>query len=417
MDRINELGGDNSQQTSAAAEDSAHNGSGGSVSEQSSFSERQDTNQGVPLTCKDLTGAPRQTEGGAVMIPESKLNSEVTGNTDAETANPPGNVDEHGLTDARDSRPTGVEISGSRAEPDKRTNSRLVVRKATGPRTAAGKEKSKRNALKLGIFAKEALLPDESRAEFNSLWRGLRKALTPVKTFEETLVEKLTVNLWMQRRVLIGEVAGIEEVRRGYAFRRDDHEPTSKTVHLLVHYEGQEDHSALMETRPARKLPAIDRCLQLLRDLATGIQSSGFDSNRDSAILIKLYGSLSDDNHEKLLFKSYQTWQSATNRSEEERLRKGSASPQECVDHFVKDVEGEIRRLESQKGVDLDRVELQRLRQVVPDCQQSDYLLHRLIGLERSFDRLMTLLERRQRIRLGHSVPPQIEVHHSVSHD
>ena len=348
-------------------------------------------------------------------MPESKLNSEVTGNTEVETTNPPGNVDAPGLTNARDSRPTSVEISGSRVEADNRTNSRLVVRKATGPRTAAGKEKSKRNALKLGIFANVALLPDESRAEFNSLWRGLRKDFQPVETLEGTLVEKMAVNLWMQRRVLIGEVAGIEEVRRGYAFRRDDHEPTSKTVHLLVSYEGQEDHSALMETSPARKLPARDRCLQLLRDLATGIKSFGFDSNRDSVILTKLYGRLSNDNQTQILNKIYQTWQSAANRSEEERLRKGSASPQECVDHFVKDVEGEIRRLESQKAVDLDRVELQRLRQVVPDCEQSDYLLRRLTSLERSFDRLMTQLERRQRIRLGHSVPPPIEVHHSLS--
>jgi hypothetical protein len=340
------------------------------------------------------------------MMPESKLNSEVTENADAETANPPGNVDEPGLTNARDSRPTGVEISGSKAEADNRTNSRLVGRKATGPRTAAGKEKSKRNALKLGIFAKEALLPDESPAEFNSLWRGLRKALQPVETFGEALVEMMAINLWMQRRVLIADVAGVEEVRRGYAFRRDDHEPKEKTVHLLVHYEGQEDHSALMETTAPRELPARDRCLQLLRDLATGIQSSGFDSNRDSATLTKLYGSLSNDNQTKLLIKSYQTWQSAANCSQEERLQRGSASPQECVDHFVKDVEGEIRRLESEKLVDLDRVQLRRRRQIVPDCQLSDHLLRRMTSLQRSFDRLLTEFERCERIRLGHPLPP-----------
>jgi hypothetical protein len=33
--------------------------------------------------------------------------------------------------------------------------------KATGPRTLAGKEISKRNALKHGIFSKAALLPND----------------------------------------------------------------------------------------------------------------------------------------------------------------------------------------------------------------------------------------------------------------
>ena len=42
----------------------------------------------------------------------------------------------------------------SKLNSDKGTNSRLVVRKATGPRTAAGKEKSKRNALRQGRWYK-----------------------------------------------------------------------------------------------------------------------------------------------------------------------------------------------------------------------------------------------------------------------
>jgi hypothetical protein len=83
------------------------------------------------------------------------------------------------------------------------------------------------------------------------------------------------------------------------------------------------------------------------------------------------------------------------------------------VDCFIADLENETRRVENQKSVGSDRVALQR-QQVVPERDLSDCLLRRLVALERSFDRLLASLERRQRIRLGQPVPAQIEVHHSI---
>jgi hypothetical protein len=325
--------------------------------------------------------------------------------------------DEVDSTNARDSRPINPETTSTPTEAGNTLSPPSIKRKHTGPRTTAGKERSRRNALKLGIFAKVALLPDESPAEFNALRRVLRDAYQPLDGFMEMIVEKMTVNVWMQRRAIGGEVAGIEEVRRGYAFRSDDHEPASKTVGVLVHFEGQEDHRALMEHALNPGLPAIERCIQLLEDLATGIRSAGFDSNRDRKILGKLYGRLDNDNPKLILLKSYNTWQVAASRSQEERLRTGTASPQECVDCFIKDAQAEIKRLENQKLVDLDRMKLRRRRQAVPDYRQSDHFLHRLTTLERSFDRMVAQLERHRRMLLGQPVPPQIEVHHSVSHD
>jgi hypothetical protein len=66
-----------------------------------------------------------------------------------------------------------------------------VVHGATGPRTELGKEKSKQNALKHGIFSSTVLLKDEQRAKFDSLLNGLRDDLEPQGTLEEILVDKL----------------------------------------------------------------------------------------------------------------------------------------------------------------------------------------------------------------------------------
>lgn len=74
-----------------------------------------------------------------------------------------------------------------------------------GPRTAQGKQKSKRNALKHGIFSKVVLLNGEPRAEFDSLLSGLRTDLKPEGTLEELLVDKVAVLFWRLRRLIIAE--------------------------------------------------------------------------------------------------------------------------------------------------------------------------------------------------------------------
>lgn len=82
----------------------------------------------------------------------------------------------------------------------------------TGPRTSAGKERSKRNALKHGIFSGVALLGDEPRAEFDSLLSGLRKDLAPAGSLEGALVEKLAILLWRYRRLLVAEAENLRRV-------------------------------------------------------------------------------------------------------------------------------------------------------------------------------------------------------------
>lgn len=88
-----------------------------------------------------------------------------------------------------------------------------VVRGSTGPRTQHGKERSKNNAIKHGIFCKAALLRGESQAEFNVLMSGLHEDFQPEGTFEEGLVEVLAFTRWRLRRLLIAEAAEIEAGR------------------------------------------------------------------------------------------------------------------------------------------------------------------------------------------------------------
>jgi hypothetical protein len=77
------------------------------------------------------------------------------------------------------------------------------IHKSTGPRTPQGKERSKHNALKHGIFSRVAVLKGEPRSEFDSLLSGLWEDLWPEGTLQGVLVGKLAVNLWRLRRLIV----------------------------------------------------------------------------------------------------------------------------------------------------------------------------------------------------------------------
>jgi hypothetical protein len=84
-------------------------------------------------------------------------------------------------------------------------------RNATGPRTPQGKQRSKYNALKHGLFSKVALLKGESIAGYNSLLEGLRQDFEPHGKLENVLVEYLAVLLWRKSRFLQAEHAEVSK--------------------------------------------------------------------------------------------------------------------------------------------------------------------------------------------------------------
>ena len=72
---------------------------------------------------------------------------------------------------------------------------------ATGPRTAEGKARSSRNALKHGLTSNEPLVPEEDPAEFEELRREFLAELRPVGPTEETLAGIMVLATWKLRRV------------------------------------------------------------------------------------------------------------------------------------------------------------------------------------------------------------------------
>ena len=85
-----------------------------------------------------------------------------------------------------------------------------LVSKATGPRTPQGKERSKYNAIKHGIFSKLVVLENEVPWEYKSLRDELVEHFQPQTAIEELLVEKLAVFVWRHRRLIAAEAVQIK---------------------------------------------------------------------------------------------------------------------------------------------------------------------------------------------------------------
>ncbi len=98
------------------------------------------------------------------------------------------------------------------------TEQRLAANRAnalgsTGPISDEGKARSSRNATQHGLLSARMFLEDEGPADFNGLMGSLMHSLSPVGAIEETLVERIAVTIWRQRRLVQAETASLELAR------------------------------------------------------------------------------------------------------------------------------------------------------------------------------------------------------------
>jgi hypothetical protein len=289
--------------------------------------------------------------------------------------------------------------------------SSIRAAKATGPRTPAGKDRIKHNAVKHGIFSKVALLKNESRSEFDSLLNGLSADFQPKGILEEVLVEKLAILLWRLRRLFIAEVA---EIENGAAFlewdekERQEMDAQKPLCDPLLN--SDDEVVGLMQKMENPKV--LGRCLDLLDELKTDIETAGFESESDEQVLTKLYG---DREHwTTTLLETYRIWSATAECSDEERAENGYGSIEQCKRSVLEEIEKEILRLNQFKkakaSIESERAQLEALRKCVPDDPQLNRLLRYETNLGRDFDRTLAQLERIQRVRKGQPVLPPIKV-------
>jgi hypothetical protein len=309
--------------------------------------------------------------------------------------------DGSGFSTTANSQSLHIERSGSRG---------LADSKATGPRTKQGKRRASLNSTKHGVFSKVVVLEGESRVEYERLLAGLRETLRPVGALEELLVEKLATLVWRQRRLLIAEGA---EIRKNTQFLELDQR--------LREREEAENFSRLLDPLNNHGLiggihnpDVLERCQGLLAELREQIERDGLNVENDKTILERIYGDREETRLHDDFCDFYLIQVVVSQSSEEERLREGCVSPEQCRKKILRGIDEEICRLkryrEARTSMETVRMQLETLRHSIPDGPGLDRLLRYEASLERAFDRTLSQLEHRQRMRLGQFVLPPIKV-------
>ena len=86
------------------------------------------------------------------------------------------------------------------------------AQKSTGPKSLDGKQKVGSNRITHGILSTKLLLAGEDIQDYQALLGDLQVQLRPVGVLELSLVEKVAVILWRQRRLVGAETAVVELV-------------------------------------------------------------------------------------------------------------------------------------------------------------------------------------------------------------
>lgn len=279
-------------------------------------------------------------------------------------------------------------------------SNRRNAQKSTGPRSAAGKAVSSRNAVKHGIVSQQVVVRGrhcrENIRQFQALHRRFREQLQPVGPVEEMLVDHIVTAQWRLRRALVAESGEIAlNAERDHAERNK--KPDRDMLMLL--WRSSSDPLADMSTSAL----GLDLLLLLLGDLEKKVEATGLLEPADIARCFLV------------------------SKGPPNRLTIGLTRLQEqkCPEGTDPATWAETHRDQILDFISLELFHFRALRQeleirknaenrggqaaaMVPALPILDRILRYETKLERQIHRAMIQLERLQRMRLGDSVPAPV---------
>ena len=281
------------------------------------------------------------------------------------------------------------------------------ARRGGGPRTSRGKERSGRNALTHGIFAKVALLGEESREQYDALVQGYRDYFHPVGTVEEVHVEELAILQWRYRRLLQAESAEIQSEKK-FNSRVVEREQQQRGEAAILELSTTGRKYGLLEGR--RNPLILGRVVELLELFKGSIEFRGFDPENDRAVINRVFG----EQHECQILHIYGLYRDNSPLSGHPEFKEFDLPPAERQAKFLDCLRDEInclkRSLKTLKRSSEEREGLESQSSFVPEPARLDRLLRYNASLQRDYDRCLNQLERLQRARKGQPALPTLNV-------
>ena len=285
--------------------------------------------------------------------------------------------------------------------------------KSSGPRTVEGKTRSKYNALKHGILAKEVVitagLGRESRVQFNELLRQLNADLQPAGFLEQWFVEDIAVNIWRLRRAIRAEVGEI---------RKDLDTVVSREV---IRSSKQSTSGLPRDANAAREMiedmmdPVwVKWLLGSLHELKQTIERVGYGREKIMETLIEEPGLPS----EALAIYRFRKAKVDLERDARDKgIELRDLGDDELKKLLLEKVNGQIRaaKILERTAVENRLLELQAMKQrlVLPEAGAVEKVLRYEAAIRRNIHKDLQELERLQRLRTGEALPPPLSVNFS----
>lgn len=282
---------------------------------------------------------------------------------------------------------------------------------STGPVTVAGKQKSRWNALRHGLLAKEVVIPvgdlPESKQEFSKLLKSLQIDLSPIGTVEEMLVERIAISYWRLSRCVRAETGEIGKASTGktHEFYRSMTEEV-ETIRDRIYDEHKfssyrKSSFGLMHV--IKHLEQLKDKLELTKDLDDDEfvkLTSIYGKNQNSLpFTLKLVAFIGKEQASKAHAESNNGKRPKKDRSLKFMLELIADEIGRCQKH-----------LEQISEIEDDRLHSKIRSASIPPSETIEKLLRYESAIERQLYKALDQLERLQRRRKGEFVPPPAQL-------
>jgi hypothetical protein len=159
-------------------------------------------------------------------------------------------------------------MTASSKDADRTAINGAPAQKSTGPRTAAGKQRSSLNALRHGLTGHIVVLPTEDQAAYQSHLQRFVDQFQPKSALEEQLVQSLGDTTWRLNRVPAAEATFLTLAAEDHLDSIHTNEPRAASALAHARAFHQQSHVlaniSIYEQRLAR---LFDRTLKQLREI------------------------------------------------------------------------------------------------------------------------------------------------------
>ena len=284
---------------------------------------------------------------------------------------------------------------------------------STGPKTAAGKEVVRQNALKHGLLSKDIVITrgegKEESAQYKDLLIRLIDDLEPEGALEEMLVERIAVCYWRLRRAVLAENGEIRKWRDTFTWERIQKRMEDFDTQKLLAPLGKR---GLMLDRTKHGHEFLHRKVQEFRGVAEEV---GYLTEEQEKEALDWFGRASEGFGFQVYFFS-QIARRAMGASSvlsdpEDTERFDPDRAKKVLVDYLQEGEKNFSRLAKALGK-LEQLEddAEALSRAVPPSDGIDRILRYETSIERQMYRAMNQLERLQRRRKGEPVPPPINL-------